>query len=101
VSANTATLFGKSILCERKYTDSRNYNMYSRAAHLCKGTDMFVQCCVCKRIRTDGKYRLPWPGELSGEIAETYCPRCARETLRLIQTGELAAIADRRAARRA
>ena len=61
---------------------------------------MFVQCCVCKRIRVDGKYRLPWPGELSGEIAETYCPRCAEETLTRIQAGEFAELAERRAARR-
>ena len=61
---------------------------------------MFVQCCVCKRIRVDGKYRLPWPGELAGEVAETYCPRCAEETLTRIQTGELAELADRRTRRR-
>ena len=61
---------------------------------------MFVQCCVCKRIRVDGQYRLPWPGELSTEIAETYCPRCAQETLTRIQTGEFARLAERRKARR-
>lgn len=61
---------------------------------------MFVQCCICKRIRVDGEYRLPWPGELGSEIAETYCPRCAQETLRRIQAGELARLAERRAIRR-
>lgn len=61
---------------------------------------MFVQCCVCQRIRVDGKYRLPWPGELSGQVAETYCPRCAEETLKRIQSGEIAHMADRRHARR-
>jgi len=61
---------------------------------------MFVQCCVCKRIRVDGKYRLPWPGELSGEIAETYCPRCAEDTLKRIQSGEFAQMAERRTAKR-
>lgn len=61
---------------------------------------MFVQCRVCKRLRVDGKYRLPWPGELEGEVAETYCPRCARETLERIRNGEFARMAERRAARR-
>jgi len=61
---------------------------------------MFVQCCVCKRIRVDGKYRLPWPGELGGEVAETYCPRCAEETLARIQAGGFADSAERRAAAR-
>lgn len=61
---------------------------------------MFVQCRMCKRIRVDGKYRLPWPGELAGELAETYCPRCAKEMLLKIQQGELSQMADRRAARR-
>jgi len=51
---------------------------------------MFVQCRVCKRIRVDGKYRLPWPGELNEQIAETYCPRCAEETLEQIRRGEFA-----------
>lgn len=54
---------------------------------------MMVQCRVCKRIRDNGQYRLPWPGELSGKISETYCPRCARETLRRIQDGEFARLA--------
>lgn len=57
---------------------------------------MYVQCCVCKRIRVDGQYRLPFPGEMSGEIAETYCPRCARETLERIRAGEFAHLAERR-----
>lgn len=61
---------------------------------------MHVQCRVCKRIRVDGKYRLPWPGELTGKIAETYCPRCAQETLLSIQQGEFAESAERRAERR-
>lgn len=57
---------------------------------------MIVQCRVCKRIRESGRYRLPWPGELDGAIAETYCPRCAKETLLRIQDGEFARIAERR-----
>ncbi|MBN2712093.1 MAG: hypothetical protein JXR97_06605 [Planctomycetes bacterium] len=61
---------------------------------------MFVQCCVCKRIRVDGEYRLPWPGELTNEVAETYCPRCARETLQRIRSGEFAEMAERRAEER-
>ncbi len=61
---------------------------------------MFVQCRVCKRIRVDGKYRLPWPGELTEEIAETYCPRCAEETLARIRSGEMAAAAEQSFANR-
>lgn len=57
---------------------------------------MIVQCCVCKRIRVDGQYRLPFPGEIRAETAETYCPRCARETLERIRAGEFAAMSDRR-----
>lgn len=60
---------------------------------------MIVQCRVCKRIRDNGEYRLPWPGELGHDIAETYCPRCARETLERIQEGEFARMAERRALR--
>lgn len=56
---------------------------------------MIVQCRVCKRIRDDGEFRLPWPGELGHEIAETYCPRCARETLQRIQNGDFALQAQR------
>ncbi len=62
---------------------------------------MTVQCRVCKRIRVNGKYRLPWPGELSREVAETYCPRCAADTLERIQSGELARSATRRLRQRA
>ena len=61
---------------------------------------MFVQCRVCKRIRVDGKYRLPWPGELGGEIAETYCPRCAQETLEQIRAGAFASREEEAPARR-
>ncbi len=61
---------------------------------------MVVQCRECKRIRVDGEFRLPWPGELNDEVAETYCLRCAQEILARIQDGEFARIADRRAARR-
>ncbi len=49
---------------------------------------MIVQCSQCRRIRVDGVFRLPWPGELDGEIAEVYCPRCAKEMLKRIQSGE-------------
>lgn len=49
---------------------------------------MIVQCSQCKRIRVDGIFRLPWPGELDGEISEVYCARCAREMLDRIQAGE-------------
>jgi len=53
---------------------------------------MIVQCVVCRRIRVNGDFRLPWPGEMREDAgtAETYCPRCARETLRRVQTGEFA-----------
>ena len=51
---------------------------------------MIVQCSQCKRIRVDGVFRLPWPGELNGVICEVFCARCAREMLARIQSGEFA-----------
>lgn len=60
---------------------------------------MVVQCRVCKRIRDNGQFRLPWPGELGSEIAEVYCQRCASETLDRIQSGEFARLAQRRGER--
>lgn len=62
---------------------------------------MIVQCSQCKRIRVDGSFRLPWPGELDGEISEVFCARCARDMLSRIQSGEFAALSayeDRRKA---
>lgn len=62
---------------------------------------MIVQCTQCRRIRVDGVFRLPWPGEMDGEIAEVYCSKCAREMLARIQSGEFAresAYAERRRA---
>lgn len=49
---------------------------------------MIVQCSQCRRIRVDGTFRLPWPGELDGDISEVFCSRCAREMLARIQSGE-------------
>lgn len=57
------------------------------------GFVMIVQCSQCKRIRVDGVFRLPWPGEMDGEISEVYCARCAREMLERIQSGEFVAVA--------
>lgn len=51
---------------------------------------MIVQCKECMRIRVRGSFRLPWPGEVGGEVTEVYCPRCARERLARIQAGEYA-----------
>ncbi|MDR1533531.1 MAG: hypothetical protein LBU64_00300 [Planctomycetota bacterium] len=53
---------------------------------------MIVKCLYCQRIRVGEAFRLPWPGELKGgdEVAEVYCPRCAREMLGRIQAGEFA-----------
>ena len=52
---------------------------------------MIVKCVQCRRIRVDGLFRLPWPGErLDGRVAEVYCPRCAREMLARIRAGEFA-----------
>ena len=62
---------------------------------------MIVQCSECRRIRVDGVFRLPWPGELDGEIAEVYCSRCAREMLARIQSGEFAHAAGYAGERRA
>ena len=49
-----------------------------------------IQCKVCKRIKDNGEFRLPWPGELGTDIKEVYCKRCAQETLKLIQHGVFA-----------
>ena len=49
---------------------------------------MIVKCLQCRRIRVDGVFRLPWPGELDGRVAEVYCPRCAKERLARIRNGE-------------
>lgn len=52
---------------------------------------MIVQCLSCRRIRADGIFRLPWPGEMEGaKVSEVYCPRCAKEMLARIQNGEFA-----------
>ncbi|MDR2392423.1 MAG: hypothetical protein LBE84_12200 [Planctomycetota bacterium] len=52
---------------------------------------MIVKCVQCRRIRVDGRFRLPLPGErLEGRTAEVYCPRCAREMLVRIRAGEFA-----------
>lgn len=49
---------------------------------------MVVQCRVCKRVRDNGQFRPPWPGELPLKISESYCPRCARDTVEAIRRGE-------------
>ena len=51
---------------------------------------MIVQCKQCMRIRVAGAFRLPWPGEVTSEVAEVYCSRCARDRLARIQAGEFA-----------
>lgn len=51
---------------------------------------MIVQCAECRRIRVNGLFRLPWPGELEGEIVEVFCPRCAKERLARVRAGEFA-----------
>lgn len=63
---------------------------------------MLVQCVVCRRVRVDGRFRLPWPGELADEaVAETYCQRCAEETLARIRRGDFERISRAELARRA
>lgn len=52
---------------------------------------MTVQCHVCRRIRDNGEYRLPWPGELPMNVTRTYCPECAEKTLGQIRDGKLPA----------
>lgn len=62
---------------------------------------MVAQCGQCLRIRVEGMFRLPWPGEIGGEqIEEVYCVRCARERLARVRAGEYAMVAyvGRRAA---
>ena len=51
---------------------------------------MIVQCSECLRVRVNGNFRLPFPGEIKGEVAEVYCLRCARERLSRVQAGEFA-----------
>jgi hypothetical protein len=53
---------------------------------------MLVQCRICKRVRENGNYRLPVPSELSAAVSETYCPRCARETLAKLSPGDFIAL---------
>jgi hypothetical protein len=60
---------------------------------------MIVQCTECMRIRVGGAFRLPWPGEVSGEVTEVFCPRCARERLARVQAGEFAGVGGFVAAR--
>lgn len=50
---------------------------------------MVVQCRVCKKVRHNGRFRPAWPGELPMNISHTYCPACAKETLRTLQRGEI------------
>lgn len=54
------------------------------------GETMIVQCSQCLRIRVDGVFRLPWPGEVNAPVAEVFCPRCAKDLLARIQAGEFA-----------
>jgi Zn finger protein HypA/HybF involved in hydrogenase expression len=50
---------------------------------------MVIQCKVCRRIKVNGRYRYPWPGELPLETNKTYCPKCAEDTLKSLQKGKL------------
>jgi hypothetical protein len=52
------------------------------------------------RIRVGGTFRLPWPGEIGGDVTEVYCPRCARERLARVQAGEYAGMPEFVAARK-
>lgn len=49
---------------------------------------MIVQCSQCRRIRVDGVYRLPYPEEIEGDVADVFCPRCARIMIARIRAGE-------------
>ncbi len=62
---------------------------------------MIVQCSECLRIRVDGMFRLPWPGELAGEIVEVFCPRCAKDRLARVRAGEFALGLERETGRAA
>ena len=43
---------------------------------------MQVQCCVCKRVRKEGRWeRLKRREALQGEVSHGYCPRCASKVL--------------------
>jgi hypothetical protein len=59
---------------------------------------MLVQCRVCRKVRDNGRFRQPWPGELPLDVKYTYCPACARETLATLQRGEVPSCFSGRAA---
>ncbi|MBN2310017.1 MAG: hypothetical protein JXR94_13675 [Candidatus Hydrogenedentes bacterium] len=49
---------------------------------------MTVQCCKCKRVRANGKWRHV-TGGLDEPVSHTYCPRC-EERLRVEMFSSLA-----------
>ncbi len=49
-------------------------------------TAMYVQCCVCKRVREDDAWVLPESGEnLQTNASHGYCPECAEAAFREIR----------------
>lgn len=47
---------------------------------------MDVQCCVCKKIRIDGRWITPLTTESrSAEMSHGYCPTCADDAFREVR----------------
>lgn len=52
---------------------------------------MEVQCCVCKKIRTSGKWVIrPRSGVIASETSHGYCPDCAEAASAEIRARRLA-----------
>lgn len=42
---------------------------------------MIKKCCVCNRIKTDGKWRRNTSSVSEGRITHAYCPSCFSATM--------------------
>ena len=49
---------------------------------------MTLRCRMCRRIRVNGRFRLPWPDEALDAVREAFCPSCAKEALDRLRAGE-------------
>jgi len=47
---------------------------------------MTIQCCVCQKLRLDGKWVVREVPHLPGEsVSHTYCPRCVQKLTRELE----------------
>lgn len=47
---------------------------------------MVVQCCVCKKVRTDGVWQVSDPAAPRfEEVSHGYCPACADDAFREVR----------------